>query len=344
MKTRTVRFVGPGRLEIWERELPPLAPRQVLVRVRACGLCTWEQRFYRGVAPDAYPFLGGHEVAGEVVALGSEVAVPVAPGDPVCLALKTRCGACFYCRRGMDNLCEMDEKPARAAEAGQGWGPAGLSDYVIAEDYQVYRVAPGRDFALLTLAEPLACVLRSVEGPPLEPGDTVLVQGAGVMGLLHLLLLRRRGMRVLVAEPRPDRRRQALASGAEQALDPAGDEVEAALGGRRLRAVFFTGGGAAAIQQALPLLDKGGWLCLYGSVHPSAPVPVDPNLVHYRELVITGTYSHTRASFRRAAALLSQGQLDVAALISERVPFPALERGFARALAEDTYRVVMTWN
>ena len=339
MKTRTTRFVGPGRLEIWERDLPPLAPRQVLIRVRACGLCTWEQRFYQGVAPESYPFLGGHEVAGEVIALGSEAAVRAAPGDPVCLALKTRCGACFYCRRGMDNLCENEDRDRRP---GRPWGPAGLSDYVIAEDYQVYPVAPGRDFALLTLAEPLACVLRSVAGPPLETGDAVLVQGAGVMGMLHLLLLRQQGMRVLVAEPRPDRRRQALAAGAELALDPA-EGLEAALDGRHLRAVFFTGGGAAAIRQVLPLLDKGGWLCLYGSVHPSAPVAVDPNLVHYRELVVTGTYSHTRASFRRAAALLSLGQMEIAPLISERVPFPDLERGFARATAGDAYRVVMTF-
>jgi threonine dehydrogenase-like Zn-dependent dehydrogenase len=343
--TRTTIFTGPKSLEVHEIELPPPGPTQVLVKVRACALCTWEQRFYTGITADSYPFRGGHEVSGEVVEMGSDAVCEASVGDRVSLAIMTRCGACYYCRRGMDNFCENDDG---GHLPGQPWGPGGLSDYVLVQDYQVYKAAPESDFAELALAEPVACVTRSVSQPPLEFGDAVLVQGVGIMGTLHLLLLKRRGVRVIVAEPDEARRQQALVSGADLVCDPLtddlGESVSDFTAGRGVNAIFFTAGGAPAIQQALPVLNKGGWLCLYGSVHPKGPIEIDPNYVHYNELVITGTYSHTKASFRQAVAMLSQGQLNVAPLISERIAFPDVTFGFERAISPNTYRVVMTFD
>lgn len=344
-KTRITIFTGPGGLEVREIKLPPLGPRQVLVKVKACALCTWEQRFYTGTAPESYPFVGGHEVSGAVVEIGSEALCEASAGDRVSLAIMNRCGGCYYCRRGMDNFCENDDGHYLP---GQPWGPGGLSDYVIVEDYQVYKATPERDFAELALAEPVACVVRSVSQPPLEFGDTAVVQGVGVMGLLHVILLKQRGVRVVVAEPNEARRQQVLISGADLACDPLNEDLGQILrdftGGRGANAVFFTAGGVAAVQQALPLLDKGGWLCLYGSVHPQGPVEVDPNFVHYNELIITGTFSNTKSSFRQAVAMLSQGQIDIESFISERVPFPNVVYGFERAISPETYRVVMTFD
>ncbi len=344
-RTRTTIFTGPGDLEVREIELPPLGPGQVLVKTRACALCTWEQRFYTGTAPDSYPFRGGHEVSGAVVEMGPDTVCEASVGDRVSLAIMTRCGACYYCRCGMDNFCENDDG---GHLAGQPWGPGGLSDLVVVRDYQVYRASPERDFAELALAEPVACVTRSVSRPPLQFGDVVVVQGVGVMGLLHVLLLKQRGVQVIVAEPDEARRQQALESGADSVCDPLDDDLEGVVKdltvGRGVKAVFFTAGGVPAIRQALSLLNKGGWLCLYGSVHPQGPVEVDPNFVHYNELVITGTFSHTKSSFRQAVAMLSQGQLNTSIFVSERVPFPDVAYGFERAIRSDTYRVVMTFD
>jgi threonine dehydrogenase-like Zn-dependent dehydrogenase len=183
--------------------------------------------------------------------------------------------------------------------------------------------------------------------PPLQFGDTALVQGVGVMGLLHVLLLKQRGVRVLVAEPDEARRKQALASGGDLVCDPLNDDLPGIVrdfAGRGVHALFFTAGGAPAIQQAVSLLDKGGWLCLYGSLHPKGNIEIDPNLIHYSELVVTGTFSHTKSSFRQAVATLSQGQLDTAPFISERVRFPDVAYAFERAVSPDTYRVVVTFD
>lgn len=344
MKTRTIEFVAPRELEIREVHLPPLEPRQVLLKTKGCALCTWEQRFFKGGSPDDYPFRGGHEVSAVVEELGPDCTVDVRVGDLVAPALKTRCGSCYYCRRGLDNQCENDPEPR---QAGEPWGPGGLSDYLIVEDYQVYRAGPGVDPDHLALAEPVACVIRSVRRPGLFPGDRVLVQGAGMMGQLHILLAKKMGFRVLVSEPMPVRRDQALKSGAEVVLDPTDNHFREAVldetGGYGLNAVFFTAGGGPAIIQALEVMAKGGWLCLYGSVHPSGEVGVDPNHVHYDELFVTGTFSHTRESYREAVELISQGQVDVSPFITERVPFPKVDHGFERAISPDTYRVLMTF-
>ncbi len=341
-KVKTAVFTGPKQIEIQEVDLPSLKPDQILVKVRAVGLCTWEQRFYRGTDPSSYPFRGGHEVSGELVKVGPEAKTTAEPGDVVCLALTTRCGTCYYCRRGLDNFCVYSNDTA----PGQIWGPAGLSEYVVAEDYQVYRANPELSFEALALAEPVACVVRSANTPPLEFGDVVIVQGVGIMGLLHVQLLKQQGVQVIVAEPDPARRETALAMGADFALDPRSSDflpfVQDQTQMIGVQAVFFTGGGGPAIEQGLALLAKGGWLCLYGSVYPKGTIGIDPNEIHYRELFFTGTFSHTRASFRQAVAAISAGLVDLSPFISARVPFLQVEHGFELAITPDSYRVVTT--
>jgi L-iditol 2-dehydrogenase len=253
----------------------------------------------------------------------------------------------------MDNLCIHN---TTAPDTTRVPGPAGLGEYVIAEDYQVYKAelphARGaimqEQFNQLALAEPVACVMRSAQMPALQPGDTVLVQGAGIMGLLHVQLLKRRGMRVIMAEPDERRRQQATAVGADSAINPLQTDLSAYIrertGGYGANAAFHTAGGAPAIEQAMQALTKGGWLCLYGSVHPSGTIQVDPNYVHYNELVVTGTFSHTKASFQQAVAMIVQSQIDMSVFVSERVPFPQLHYAFERAMSPDTYRVVMTFD
>ena len=349
---KTTVFTGPHQLEIRDVAVPQIQPTQVLLKTHAVGLCTLEQRFYKGTAPESYPFLGGHEVAGEIVEVGASAATAARLGDIVSLALLTRCGTCYYCRRGMDNLC-IHNTEGRAP--GQLPGPAGLSEYVVAEDYQVYPASlpPTRDeewacrVCELALAEPLACVIRSVQTPPLRFGDLALVQGAGIMGLLHVQLLKQSGVRIVMAEPDTHRRQLALQAGADWAIDPLQTDLAAFLRERSegygVNAAFFTAGGAPAIRQALDGMAKGAWLCLYGSVHPKGPIEIDPNLIHYNEWVVTGSFSHTSASFQQAVAMIASRKVDLQTYVSERVPFPDVQHGLDRAISPGTYRVVMVF-
>lgn len=344
MKTRTAVITGPEAIEIREFELPEPGPKQVLIKVKAVALCTWEQRFYRGIAPESYPFRGGHEVSGVVAAVGADGICDAGVGDRVAVSIMTRCGVCDNCRRGLDNFCENDKG---GVIPGLPWGPGGLSDYVILEDYQVYKAHPESSFLSLSLSEPVACVLRSVRLPGLLFGDVALVQGAGIMGLIHVMLLKQSGVTVLVSEPDQTRREKALEVGADFAADPLEDDFAdwvKSHAGNGVNAVFFTAGGGPAISQALPLLAHGAWLCLYGSVHPKGMIEIDPNFIHYNELNLTGTFSHTKHSFRQSVALLSGGLVDASPFISEVIPFLEVKTAFERSICADTYRVVVTFD
>ena len=189
-------MTAPRMMEYRDIPIPALTSNTVLIKIEAVGLCTWEQKYFHGV-PDSYPFIGGHEICGTVVSVGEDVAQPLQTGDLVAVASLTRCGECYFCRNGMDNLCEnvgSEMKP------GKYWGPGGFSEYFLARGYEVYRLKDGIDPAVGTLSEPLACVIHSIDRAAIEFMDTVLVLGAGVMGILHILMAKLQGARVIVSE------------------------------------------------------------------------------------------------------------------------------------------------
>lgn len=321
--------------------LPQPGPDEILVKVKAVGLCTFEQRYFTGGKQD-YPFNGGHEVCGIAEAVGAEVGSGVKAGDRVVVAAITRCGECYYCQRGYDNMCQNG---GDNAVPGQLWGPGGLSEYMLVKGYQVYKVSDSLDFSLGTLAEPLACVLRSVEKAHVRFGDTAVVTGAGIMGLLHVKVAKMRGLRVIITEVDEARKAMAKELGADLVVDPSKESlkeaVKACTGGVGAEAVFYTAGGAKAAAEGIGVLAKGGTIVLYGAIYPKGEMPIDPNLIHYDEINITGLVSTTRASFQEAARMLSEGLIDLRCFISEELPFAEGEKAFRRAISPDTYRVIV---
>ena len=335
-------MTAPKKLEIRSFDLPELKNGEVLVKITHVGICTWEQKFYRGI-PDSYPFIGGHEITGEVAAVGDGVAQPLRKGDRVVVASLTRCGECYYCRRGMDNLCAYT---GSEASPGGLWGPGGFGEYIIARGYEVFRIADTASASTATLAEPLACVIRSVDRGNIQFGDTVLVQGGGVMGILHVLLAKARGAAVVLSEPDADRRENGLGFGADAVIDPLQEDfsplVEKFTGGRGFDAVFFTAGGAPALMQGIDLLRLNGTCVVYGSTRKDDKLSLDPKLFHYNEIYLTGVTKHTKDGFRRAAEIISANELGLERLISAQFPFDEISTAFSRALEVDTYRVVLT--
>ena len=331
-------------VELQEFPLPEIRDDQVLVKVKACGICTFEQRYFTG-GKEQYPFNGGHEVCGIVEQVGARVSSGVKPGDKVVVAAITRCGECYYCQRGWDNMCENGgDNPSPDTL----WGPGGLSEYMVAEGYQVYPVSDALDFAEGTIAEPLACVLRSVEKAHVRHSDTVLITGAGIMGLLHVKVAKLSGLKVLITEVDEARKQKALDLGADRVIDPTKEDVIATAktltGGRGVEAVFYTAGGAKAAEQGIQALCKGGTIVFYGAIYPKGTMSIDPNQIHYDEINLTGLVSTTKESFRASARMLSEGLIDVRPFISEEVPLEKIDYAFRRAVSPDTYRVIVRMN
>ena len=336
-------FVGPKQIRFDALPIPEPGPRQALVKVKACALCTWEQRMYTG-EEHFYPLAGGHEVSGELVKLGSQVYTDAQIGDRVMASPLTRCGYCESCRRGMDNICDNNRKPFRETDVP---GPAGLAEYILLEDYQLYNANNGAPFEEICLAEPLACVLRSVRRARVERADNVVIAGAGIMGLFHLILAKQIGARVIVSEPNAERAAFAQKMGADGVIDPTqdsfADQVKALTGGRGADVVFCAVSVAQAVEQAVEAVAKGGRVHVYASIHPrGTKISIDPNPFHRKEIVLTGTMSQDKEDVLQTVRMISRGLIDLKPFISLVLPFEKLEEGVEAALRPDTYRVVVT--
>jgi threonine dehydrogenase-like Zn-dependent dehydrogenase len=339
---RRAVFVGPKQIRFDELPIPEPGPRQALVRVRACALCTWEQRLYSG-EERFYPLAGGHEISGELVKLGRWVHTDAQIGDRVVAALLTRCGYCESCQRGLNNICDNMRKPFRDTDVP---GPAGLAEYVLIDDYQLYKADNERSFEELCLAEPLGCVIRSVRKSRVERADNVVVVGAGIMGLLHLVLLKQAGARVIVSEVDETRAAFATQMGADEVIDPISeplaDQVKALTGGRGADVIFVAVSVASTVEQAVEAAAKAGRVHVYSSIHPrGTKISIDPNPFHSREIVLTGTMSQDKEDMRQSVRMISRGLIDLKPFISLVLPLERLEEGLQAAMRPDTYRVVI---
>jgi L-iditol 2-dehydrogenase len=337
---RVARTVALGETVIEEAPDPACGPGDVVCRVLACATCGSDVQ-------DAYvarklPAVLGHEPAGEVMAVGRDVA-GVRPGDRVAIHHHAPCGACARCRGGHETLC--------AAYRASALDPGGFAEYVRVPAELVGELLPldGLDPVAATCTEPLACALRAVDRAAVRPGESLLVVGAGCSGLLNIAAARARGIDdVRVREPDPDRLARALAWGAREHGAPhrrehgAPHRREHGAPHRRDRA--HDDGGAvdaaivctskpAAVAEAAAALAPGGRLVLYAPLAPGEPVGVDGWDVFTRELTVTASWSAGPADMRAALALLREGAVPTDELITARYP---LERtGEALAAQRD---------
>lgn len=330
-----------GRIEFVDVILPEMEEDEVLVDVKAVGICTFEQGFYYGKS-GGFPFAGGHEICGEVEKVGSRVAQNLKPGDKVIVLSLTRCGECYYCRKGYDNQCEnaKDVQKIRGVD-----GPGGFAEKFIAKGYEVYKIDQSVPYIRGILAEPLACVTHSMNVSGIETGDYALICGGGAMGIIHLLLAKQRGAKVIVSEPTKERRDKAMEFGADYVVDPVKEDLQAVISditdGRGVERAFFTAGGKNAIEGAIGALAIRGVLVIYGGTGPNDEFTVNPKWFHYKEITITGVTKHTKETIRVAVELLSLKELPLDKLITSKFPFEKIEEALKEAREISSYRPVV---
>lgn len=331
---------GEHDIKIHEVEKKEPSDKQVLIKIDSCAICTLEQRFYTGVM-NRYPFAGGHEAAGIVEKVGAKVK-GVKKGDKVAVRLLNSCGECYYCRNGHENLCV---KSFIAETQDCANGPGGLSEYMMVNAEDVYKMADDINLSHAALTEPLACCVHSVRNGQIELGDDVVVIGIGIMGALHIQLAKLRGARVIACELDEKRLEVAKKMGADILInsgkvDPV-EEVKRFTDGRGADAVFCTVPVAALAKQAIDMTGKIGRTVFYTSFHPDKPIEISPNKIHSSEQIITGTVNPQKKDFLIATKLLSAKLIDVSELISDVVPFAEIDRAFEEAIKPDTYRIIV---
>jgi L-iditol 2-dehydrogenase len=300
---RALRFFEPGKVAVVDVPTPEPAAGEAVLRLHATGLCNSDVRVYLGEKKAAAGVIPGHEMSGEVVAVGEGARASV--GDVVSVCPILACGTCSFCREGYRNRC-----PSRRTLGYDLDG--GIAEFVRIPAQMVAMghllpVDASTPPHLRALVEPFACVLNSIESLDVRPGAPFAVVGAGPMGLIHLIAARAYGAGPLLAVD-PDAARLAVAKelGADVTASPA-DALAAAremTAGEGFPAVAVAVGLAAAIPLALDLARRLGRVNLFAGFPPGAEHPLDLNRVHYDEVRLFGTQNAPFPLYARAARLI----------------------------------------
>lgn len=345
---KAARLYGVRDLRVEEVEDHRPGPGEALIRIHACGVCPSDVRGYVGARSGNLPRTPGHEWAGVVIALGDAADSPasvgpstpqangaahgitqgastVAVGDRVVADWRYVCGRCHQCRRGVFNYCENLRRAVRG----------GFAEYGVAPLSQLRRIPDHVSFEEASFCEPLACVINGNEATPMRLGDDVVIVGAGPIGLLHLQLARARGARVIVSDPLAARLETARELGAHNVIDASQEgpvaRVKALTEGRGADAVIVAVGAGPAAQQGLEMAAISGRVNFFAGFYPEVELPFDPNLVHYRQLIVTGSHDFTPHHFSAALKLITHGIVRVAPLISHRFVLDGVKEAFEMA-------------
>ena len=316
-------FRGPGELEVAQVETPEVGAGEVLVKVGANTVCGTDVRILRGQKGGVTPgVVLGHEVAGHVAEAGPGVR-GYEVGTPVALAPALACLRCYYCRRGMENVC-VDKRLFGIALDG------GLAEYMLVP---AEAVAAGNLFAVhsdvpaehLTLAEPLACCINGQGNYRVHLDDVVLILGGGPIGLFHLQLALLAGARtVILSDPSGFRRDVATDLGATLTVDPTQEDLTAVVaehtGGLGVDAAVICVGVPALVNEALRLARKGGRVNVFAGLAGEGWAEVEANLIHYKELVVTGASDCRLRHYEMALRLIETGRVRLEDMLTHRFP------------------------
>lgn len=327
MKTHMMAAVLYGRehLQVQEVAVPAIDSGDVLVRVRTALTCGTDVKVYRRgyharmIEP---PALFGHELAGDIVAVGEDVR-GFHIGQRVVAANSAPCGKCFYCRKNLENLCEdlLFNNGAYAEYIR-------IPSRIVQRNF--YEIAPHVSYQDAALVEPLACVLRGLEETGLRAGDTVGIIGLGPIGLMFVRLAKVYGARVIAIGRRPTQLERASYMGADELLTNTDDvdltpTVRNLTSGRGVDIAIEAVGRPESWEMAVRILRRGGTVNFFGGCPSDSRIALDTSLLHYSEISCKASFHHTPSHIRRALSLVTDGEITSADFVNRVEPLSNLQ-------------------
>jgi len=323
---------GPGAVAVRETA-PPQASGLALVRVAQAGLCGTDRKLAAGVLPVTVPRVMGHEMTGWVEVPGPAGAVPA--GAPVVVNPAVFCGICPQCRADLPNLC------ARGGLLGRDVDGC-FAEFVAVPESLLHplpaSVTPGEG----ALIQVLSTCVHAQSGVPVSPDGSAVVLGLGVAGLLHVQLLRARGVRTIIGVTRAAWKRDlAVASGASVVVPPqeAAEAVAAATGGRGVDLAIESAGTAATLAQAIRLAGPGATVILFGMVSSADGLPTYE--AYLKEVTIRCPRASRPRDFDTAIGLCAGRRLDIAPLVTGRFPLAKVTEALAASEHPEHLKIVL---
>lgn len=336
---RAAVYYNNRDVRIEERPRPKAGRGEVVVRILASGVCGSDvMEWYR--LPKA-PIVLGHEIAGDVVEVGDGV-TRFRTGDRVVATHHVPCNTCRYCMAGNHPYCETLRKTH--------FDPGGFAEFVrlpaINVDRGTFRLPDGVSYEDASFVEPLACVIRGMRVARFTPGQCVAVLGSGISGALFLQMARALGAGPVVAtDVHPWRLAQARRFGADAAADARGnvpEAIRAANGGRLADLVVVTTAALPAISQSLACVDRGGTILYFAPASPGTTYPMPLFDIWNAGITIVHSYAGPPADMASAIDLIGAKRVDMAAMITHRLPLADTARGFGLVLeAGESLKVIV---
>jgi len=319
---------------------PQIGPGEVLMQVEASGICGSDLlEWYR---LHKAPLVLGHEVAGVIAAVG-EAVKHYKVGDRICAAHHVPCNTCRYCLGGHHTVCDTLRRT--------NFDPGGFAEYLrlpgINVDQGIFPLPDEVSFEEATFVEPLACVLRGQRLAHLQPGQSVLVVGSGVAGLLHIQLARTSGAGYIMATDIFNYRLEAAqkfgADIAVQAEEYTPAYLRRAADGRLADLVVICSGATSAIIQALESVERGGTVLFFAPTEPGVSVPISVNDLFWRnEITLTSSYGGSPGDYVAALELIQTGKIRVREMITHRLGLAETGLGFQLvARAQNSLKVII---
>jgi len=337
---RVAKWYNNRDVRIEEIPVPQIGTGELLVRVEASGICGSDvMEWYR---LDRAPLVLGHEIGGQIVATGEGVE-RYQEGDRVSAAHHVPCNTCHYCLNGHHTVCDTLRQT--------NFDPGGFAEYVrlpaINVDRGTFLIPDEVSYEEATFAEPLACVLRGQKIANMQPGNSVLVVGSGIAGLLHVMLARTLGAGRVIAtdidQYRLDAAKRFGADATFHADEYVPDFLRQVNQGRLADRVIVCTGATSAIDQALASVDRGGTILFFAPTDPGVTIPISINELFFREArTLTTSYAGSPADYQTALELIRAGNIPVHQMITHRLGLAETGEGFRLVeKAQDSIKVII---
>ena len=321
---RAVLITEPHDVKVTDVPDPTVGPRDALIRVHATGICGTDLHIIDGEFPVAtYPNIPGHELAGEIIELGSELkdveagAVDFKVGDQVGIDPTLNCGECFFCKRGQYNLCERFGAVGLTA-------PGGFAEYTSVPIRTLYKLPDSMSYATGALIEPVCCAVRGFHRLSPQVGETYLIYGAGPMGLINAQLARFNGAdQVALIDINESRLARARDEYGIEHVATSLDQLRD-LAPRGFDNVIEATGVTKVASMAMDAVIRGGKLLLFGVCPPGQKAEYEAYRIYNQEITIMGTMA-VRNSYGPALAILSGDAIDHDKMVSHTLPLADFE-------------------
>jgi len=338
-------YYGPGDIRIEDLPVPKYSEKELLVKVDACAVCGTDLKSYRSGNPRIKaPNVMGHEFTGLVNNVGENV-TGFETGDRVVMATSVSCGKCYYCQKGWKNLCK------NIAPMGYTF-PGGMAEYVTIPDLalkhgHVIKVPANVSAEHASLAEPLSCAINAAANANVQSGDTVVVLGAGPMGLMNAAVAKALGAEMVILSEISDKRLgQAKLFNIDILVNPETEDLQKIVldstNGYGADIAIVAAPAAYPQESAINLVRKKGTVCLFASLPVGKEIlSINSRIVHYGEISIVGSSDSTPEHVEKAVNMISDGKLPADKLVTHTMKFEDIFKAFDLMEKGESLRVVL---